>query len=155
MLLRTVLALVLSVVAVFLVATNLNAGVGHGCVDTDSDGWCEDFYGGWDNCIGVYNPDNTDADMDGYGDACDFDTNNDCSISVADLTGIISNMGQVEPPISPYDLNGDGVTTVADITLLIPKVGSSLPPGLGLRCASCGNGEPTGIGAMGACPGWF
>lgn len=38
------------------------------CLDANNDGICD-----FDNCPGVYNPDQTDSDHDGIGDACDPD----------------------------------------------------------------------------------
>jgi len=48
------------------------------CTDVDQDGVCDDV----DNCPGVYNPDQADADVNGIGDACegsddDYEENDD------------------------------------------------------------------------------
>jgi hypothetical protein len=118
------------------------------CGDIDSDGVCDTD----DNCDLVANPIQSDGDDDGYGEACDLDTTNDCNITVADITAIIPTLGVNEPPDSPYDLNRDGNTTVSDITSVIPSVGGPHTGSSGKGCASCGTGEPTGIGAPGACP---
>jgi hypothetical protein len=130
-----------------VLALNSGAGV-PGCDDGDSDGVCDSD----DNCAAIANPAQSDGDSDGYGEACDLDTNNDCGTSVADITAIIPNLSVFEPPDSPYDVNLDGGTSVADITTIIPALGSPFLASSGKACAVCGPGEPTGVGAAGTCP---
>ncbi|MBW2395503.1 MAG: thrombospondin type 3 repeat-containing protein [Deltaproteobacteria bacterium] len=58
-----------------------SASVNTVCEDVDDDGY------GWhvDNCLTVYNTDQVDSDLDGFGDACDYDLNNDCFVDRLDL----------------------------------------------------------------------
>ena len=130
--LRTLTALASAALLTLVVA--MNSGAGTACSDGDSDGVCDTD----DNCVAIANP-------------SQIDTNNDCSISVADITIIIPSLSFLEPPDSPYDVNLDGAVTVSDITLIIPQFGS-LANGSGKACASCGPGTPTGVGAPGTCP---
>lgn len=70
--------------------------------DTDSDGVTD----GFDNCVDVPNADQVDTDMDGAGNACDGDDDND---GVAD--------GQDAFPLDPnesVDTDGDGTGNNAD-----------------------------------------
>jgi hypothetical protein len=143
--LRVIIALASAALLTFVLA--MNSGAGTACSDGDSDGVCDTD----DNCVAIANPSQSDGDSDGYGEACDLDTNNDCSISVADITIIIPGLGFLEPPDSPYDVNLDGAVTVSDITLIIPQFGP-LVNGSGKACATCGAGTPTGVGAPGTCP---
>lgn len=116
--------------------------------DQDQDGVPDDM----DNCLFVSNPDQSDGDSDGYGEACDFDTDNECNYTIADLTAIAGMLGTGEPPASPYDTDLDGKITVRDITTIIPHLGRPMNAVSGRACASCGTGEPTGAGAYGRCP---
>lgn len=73
-----------------------------GCDDADGDDVClED-----DNCPDTYNPDQTDSDNDGFGDACDacpFDADNDI-----DGDGICGDVDAC-PFDADNDIDGDGV----------------------------------------------
>lgn len=145
--LRAITALASAALLTLVLAMNSGAGT-VACSDIDSDGVCDTD----DNCVAIANPAQSDGDSDGYGEACDKDTNNDCSHTVIDLTSIIPELGYVEGADSPYDVNLDGAVTVIDITSIIPVLGTPHPAGSGKACASCGGSEPTGVGAPGACP---
>ena len=147
--LKAIFALVSA--ALLTVAFAHVAAAGPPCVDDDSDGICNED----DNCSQVANVDQSDGDSDGYGEACDRDTNNDCNITTADITAVLSAVqaAESEPPASPHDVNLDGNITTADITVVLSSVqAAEAGPGPGKSCASCGGGEPTGQGAAGACP---
>jgi type II secretory pathway pseudopilin PulG len=145
--LRTLTALASAALLTLMLALNSGAGLPP-CADGDSDGVCDTS----DNCVAIANPPQSDGDSDGYGEACDKDTTNDCTHTVADITAIIPTLNVIEPPDSPYDVNTDGTTTVADITTIIPVLNTPHTNGSGKACASCGTGEPTGVSAPGTCP---
>ena len=147
--LKAIFALVSA--ALLTVAFAHVAAAGTPCLDDDSDGICNED----DNCVAVANVDQSDGDSDGYGEACDLDTNNDCAITTADITRVLTAIqaAESEPPASPNDVNLDGAITTADITTILSDLqGGGTPPGPGKSCASCGTGEPVGQGAAGACP---
>jgi len=60
-------------------------------VATDADG--DGIDDSLDNCILEYNPDQADADGDGYGNLCDADFNNDCIVNMTDLDMLIDFVG--------------------------------------------------------------
>jgi hypothetical protein len=68
-----------------------------------------------DNCVVISNPDQRDADNDGYGSICDADLNNDRIVNTADLAMLQQAFGSNE---ATADLNGDGVVNVPDLAIL-------------------------------------
>ncbi|MEM7082456.1 MAG: PQQ-dependent sugar dehydrogenase [Pseudomonadota bacterium] len=89
-------------------------GSAHAVVlDTDRDN--DSINNAADNCSGVANPDQTDADGDGYGNACDADFNNDGVINFIDYAQLTAGFLGTDPVL---DLNNDGVVNFLDITLL-------------------------------------
>lgn len=77
-----------------------------------------------DNCSLVYNPDQIDTDLDGFGNACDADLNGDCMVNTTDL-GLFKSVF-----FSDYahaDFNGDGVVNPLDLGIFRSLV--FLPPG--------------------------
>lgn len=92
--------------------------------DSDQDGVNDDV----DNCIGISNPEQIDADDDGYGNICDGDYNNDCIVNVVDLgllrAGFFGNS-------MVLDINNDGVVNVVDLGLFRTLFFATPGPGQG------------------------
>lgn len=72
-------------------------------LDIDGDGVLDTI----DNCRGVYNPDQLDADQDAIGDACDPDIDNDGVLNEVDNCPYLSNPDQL-------DADGDGIGDACD-----------------------------------------
>ncbi len=110
-----------------------------------------------DNCTEVSNPDQTDSDGDGYGNACDADiarvgtavrvgagNGNDCFVNVLDLgtlrAAFFSRPG--DPNWNPdADLNADLVVNAGDLGRL--KTLFFRPPGPSGETSICGGGPGT------------
>lgn len=88
--------------------------------DTDGDAWPDSL----DNCTQAPNPDQRDADGDGFGNRCDADLNNDCIVNVIDL-GLLR--GAFFTTDANADLNADGIVNVVDLGLLRSMF--FMPPG--------------------------
>ncbi|MEM6638640.1 MAG: DUF4215 domain-containing protein [Pseudomonadota bacterium] len=101
------------------------------CVDDDDE---DKLLGCFDNCTERFNPDQTDSDGDGYGNACDADINrestvsrvpsgngNDCAVNFADL-GVLRAAFFTNPTDENWnpdaDLNNDQVVNVLDLGLM-------------------------------------
>lgn len=80
-------------------------------IDTDTDGVIDSL----DNCTLRANPDQRDTDMDGYGNMCDADFNNDGAVNFADLAYMKSVFYTTDPD---GDINGDGAVNFADLAAL-------------------------------------
>ncbi|MEO1573713.1 MAG: thrombospondin type 3 repeat-containing protein, partial [Pseudomonadota bacterium] len=108
-------------------------------VDTDGDGVDDSV----DNCIAAANPGQTDADGDGFGNACDADLNGDCVVNVTDL-GLL-RQAFFSTPGSPAwnpaaDLAGtggapDGVVNVIDLGRM--RTLFFVPPGPSALATDC------------------
>ncbi len=84
-----------------------------------------------DNCIDVPNGDQRDSDLDGYGNVCDCDLNNDWMVDFLDLGVLKSRFFTSDPDC---DINGDGICDFLDLGRC--KVLFFQPPGpSGLSCA--------------------
>jgi uncharacterized repeat protein (TIGR01451 family) len=103
-----------------------------------------------DNCPQDYNPQQTDTDSDGAGDACDAppaddscDVDGDGDVDSADVDAIFGDRGEpASGPDDPRDANGDGVISVNDSRICA------------LRCTldSCEPPPEPGCGLLGVEP---
>ena len=116
---RMTLASVAALPAVWMFAAGVLAGP-PGLLDSDGD-LVADFV---DNCVFVWNSGQRDDDLDGYGNACDFDLNQDCIAGGADV-GLVGQFWLQTPPWTPnpvgngtigaFDINQDDVIGGADV----------------------------------------
>lgn len=85
--------------------------------DPDGDGVFRDA----DNCLSVSNPDQTDSDADGFGNACDADLNADCVVNAVDL-GLLRVAFFSSPGAANWnpdaDLNADETVNVQDLGIM-------------------------------------
>ncbi|MFK8017503.1 MAG: hypothetical protein AB8G17_18915 [Gammaproteobacteria bacterium] len=84
-----------------------------GISEPDSDG--DGISDANDSCTLVPNPDQIDSDGDGYGNACDNDINNDCTVNITDLGLLRAGFFGSDPVL---DFNNDGVVNVVDLGLM-------------------------------------
>jgi len=107
------------------------------CPKPDGDDWVDPAYRchscgsewEWDNCPDVYNPEQTDSDGDGIGDACEEvvyvcgDPNNEGNTNILDITYLIAYLYKGGPVPQPDecvgDVNGTDNVNILDITYLI------------------------------------
>jgi hypothetical protein len=102
--------------------------------DQDGDGVDDPF----DNCLARKNPTQVDTDLDGCGDFCDFDWNNDGTVSNAELNKAAKQVGSAAcgspacpgPPFNccVCDFNQDWVCTNAEINQIDKAVGTKPGP---------------------------
>ena len=77
-----------------------------------------------DNCVSMFNVDQTDSDNDGVGDLCDGDINKDGKVNAVDLSLLRQAFGK---PGAVGNLNGDGRVNAVDLSILRGRFGK--PPG--------------------------
>ena len=101
--------------------------------DPDHDGFADSA----DNCLGRWNPTQSDADRDGFGNLCDGDFDGDGRVGARDWAMIGRAFGarQGGPRYDPaIDLNDDGAVGAADFLVWLRSFAG--PPGpSGLACA--------------------
>ncbi len=86
------------------------ASIGVASVDSDGDGILDNL----DNCASRYNPEQVDADGDGFGNACDADFNQDMIVNFMDVKILMDNFGSSDATV---DINTDGTVDHGDIEL--------------------------------------
>ena len=77
--------------------------------DTDGDGIGDAF----ENCSTVSNANQLDNELDGLGDVCDPDDDND---SLSDAYEIANGLDPFDPTDATRDTDGDGLNTVQEIS---------------------------------------
>jgi hypothetical protein len=101
--------------------------------DTDGDGVCDSL----DNCLQRMNADQLDGDLDGYGNACDADYDNNGLVGTSDFAVIVPMIGTTSAS-SAYDERldhtGDGAIGVPDFSYMIGQIGNAPGPSA-LACA--------------------
>ncbi|MFK7888305.1 MAG: proprotein convertase P-domain-containing protein [Gammaproteobacteria bacterium] len=98
-----------------------------GAADSDGDG-VDDAA---DNCTNVANPDQIDADGDGYGNFCDADINNDCVVNAVDL-GLLRTFFFGSDATA--DFNSDGNVNAVDLGIMRTLFFQPPGPGAGGSC---------------------
>ena len=104
--------------------------------DTDGDLVPDAF----DNCLLLPNGPNQvcnqmDGDLDGYGNGCDFDTNNDGATGIDDVAGTLAKSAEVSTDPN-FDFNCDGGVGLDDFSQVLNAAATAMIPGpSGLACA--------------------
>lgn len=117
-----------------------SAGPAAGGPDTDLDG-VEDAF---DNCTGVSNANQADADHDGCGDACTqpitCDATGDTVVGVPDFSALGAEFGNdcnANPGLScTADCNGDNIVGVPDFGAIGGEFGNQVGPS-GITTTQC------------------
>ncbi|MDO9236845.1 MAG: C25 family cysteine peptidase [Aquabacterium sp.] len=92
-------------------------------IETDTDG--DGIPDSRDNCALVPNKTQLDTDVDGYGNACDADLNNDGFVNSLDLAAMRQQFGKRG---MVGDLNGDGIVNSLDVSLFAKLFGKTPGP---------------------------
>lgn len=89
-----------------------------------------------DNCLEISNPQQRDADGDGFGDRCDGDFDNNGSVDVMDFGNVFLPAFQGIAGASPLaNMNGDASVDMLDFALFLPQFQLGRP-GPGARPAA-------------------
>jgi uncharacterized sulfatase len=141
---RSTRAALLLAVCLGLAARADAAGCPDGA-DRDGDGICDHA----DNCRELANPDQSDAELDGFGDACDADHDQDGRVGARDFSLLRGAWGAISIDARyrrALDSDGDGSVGPGDLRDLQRRFGRAPGPS-GLACAGAapcapGDGGP-------------
>jgi hypothetical protein len=103
--------------------------------ETDQDG--DLVPDGEDNCVALANADQRDTNLDGYGNLCDLDINDDGVIGGPDFRIVLGLFGaeEGEPAYDPdVDMDGDGAIGASEFSAVLNQFGGVSGPS-GLACA--------------------
>ncbi len=118
--------------------------------DVDADGVPDVL----DNCSTLFNPDQRDSNVDGFGNACDADLTNDGFVNLDDLVAFKAVFFTAD---ADADFDGDDFVSLPD--LIVFKAAFFMPPGpgaapanytthvqpiLGAKCSPCHTGSGVG-----------
>jgi len=97
-------------------------------ISLDTDGDTVPDYA--DNCTLLSNIEQTDSDVDGYGNRCDGDFNGNNYVNSQDYVLFRQQLGlpSVAPIYNPMDLNSNGVVNAQDVTIFRSLLGSPAGP---------------------------
>jgi len=111
-------------------AIPIGAPAGPGC-----GGDCDGIPDSLDNCVDIPNADQCDTDQDGYGNACDADTNNDFIVGIPDFGTFTATFGDTgSPDAGRADTNCDGIVGIPDFGTFTASFDESPGPS-GKSCA--------------------
>ncbi len=105
--------------------------------DDDGDGILNEV----DNCVTVPNADQLDTNADHFGNACDADLNNDCTVNRLDIDDLTLALASApgDAHWNPHaDLNGDNTVNNADLGIMQSQLDRAPGPGL-YACRSAPN----------------
>jgi hypothetical protein len=99
---------------------NLAGALGDPTADVDGDG-VPDFR---DNCAATANAGQNDTDIDGYGNACDCDLDNNGNVGMTDFMLFSGSWGSSD---AVADFDGDGNVGMADFMTFQDRWGTTAP----------------------------
>lgn len=91
--------------------------------DTDEDGVAD----AEDSCIDAPNPDQTDTDADGFGNACDCDFNQDLTCNISDFNVFLPDFLNATDGGTGTDMNDDGTVNISDFNLFLQGFLATVP----------------------------
>lgn len=117
-------------VGLFAFGYALSASAG-AVTDTDGDLVPDQF----DNCRSIANGPNqtsnqVDTNLDGYGNRCDADLDNNGTVTGSDFALFVGFFGSAAPAARVADFNGDNLVTGADFSIFVQLFGQPLDSGL-------------------------